>query len=315
MQLLYDLKRVTIFLFLNLICFLSDSLPADVPQILINREPLSHLSFDVELLGDCDVIVNELCRRLGDGWAVLNEPGSALTEIMKGDLPTPKSLSPCSPMSLSSPLRKCDSGSKSPPSLQNTEGTSDGSSCNELSNTTTAKNRSSEGNAALDDHDKCSSDASMTEESGSDSVKRSKPIANDQGHSNANNDENTVVDNCNMCGAVINVQSSTLGTNKHCNTTHNDDSKSCTNCNLSSTVNHSMNSLNANMDTSKSDSNCQISDDGSLSRPDSINNVESDSTKLQQDTTKSSTDENTFPLLELWQSRQRESLAKRLNGK
>jgi hypothetical protein len=39
-------------------------LKPDVPQILINRESLKHLSFDVELLGDCDVIVNELLNRL-----------------------------------------------------------------------------------------------------------------------------------------------------------------------------------------------------------------------------------------------------------
>ena len=39
-----------------------------VPQILINREPLKHMTFDVELLGDCDVIISELCRRLGSDW-------------------------------------------------------------------------------------------------------------------------------------------------------------------------------------------------------------------------------------------------------
>ncbi|EDO31684.1 predicted protein, partial [Nematostella vectensis] len=32
----------------------------EVPQILINREPLRHMTFDVELLGDCDAIVSEL---------------------------------------------------------------------------------------------------------------------------------------------------------------------------------------------------------------------------------------------------------------
>ena len=40
----------------------------EVPQVLINREPLKHLTFDVELLGDCDVIIGELCRRLGSDW-------------------------------------------------------------------------------------------------------------------------------------------------------------------------------------------------------------------------------------------------------
>ena len=49
-----------------LLCFalfqLAGALPAHIPQILINREPLRHMVFDVELLGDCDVIVNQLCH-------------------------------------------------------------------------------------------------------------------------------------------------------------------------------------------------------------------------------------------------------------
>ena len=48
-------------------------LPPEVPQILINREPLRHMTFDVELLGDCDVIITELCRRLGGAWNNLLE--------------------------------------------------------------------------------------------------------------------------------------------------------------------------------------------------------------------------------------------------
>ena len=40
------------------------TLPQNIPQILINRESLKHLNFDIELLGDCDVIVNELLLRL-----------------------------------------------------------------------------------------------------------------------------------------------------------------------------------------------------------------------------------------------------------
>lgn len=39
-------------------------LPKGVPQVLINRESLRHMNFDVELLGDCDVIVNEILMRL-----------------------------------------------------------------------------------------------------------------------------------------------------------------------------------------------------------------------------------------------------------
>ncbi|ERL91577.1 hypothetical protein D910_08907, partial [Dendroctonus ponderosae] len=44
------------------VALIPNSLPAHVPQILINREPLSHCHFDVELLGDCDVIINHLCK-------------------------------------------------------------------------------------------------------------------------------------------------------------------------------------------------------------------------------------------------------------
>jgi thiamine pyrophosphate-dependent acetolactate synthase large subunit-like protein len=39
-------------------------LPKSVPQVLINRESLRHMNFDVELLGDCDGIVNEILNRL-----------------------------------------------------------------------------------------------------------------------------------------------------------------------------------------------------------------------------------------------------------
>lgn len=44
------------------VALIPTSLPAHVPQILINREPLSHCHFDVELLGDCDVIINHICQ-------------------------------------------------------------------------------------------------------------------------------------------------------------------------------------------------------------------------------------------------------------
>lgn len=40
--------------------------PPHVPQILINRTPVVHMGqFDVQLLGESDIIVQELCRRLG----------------------------------------------------------------------------------------------------------------------------------------------------------------------------------------------------------------------------------------------------------
>ena len=46
------------------VSLVSELLPANIPQILINRERLLHKTFDIELLGNCDVIVNELCVRL-----------------------------------------------------------------------------------------------------------------------------------------------------------------------------------------------------------------------------------------------------------
>ncbi|OAX84134.1 hypothetical protein ACJ72_01500 [Emergomyces africanus] len=46
-------------------------LPRNVPQILISRDPVSHIDFDIEMLGDCDIVVSELCRRAG--WDLQHE--------------------------------------------------------------------------------------------------------------------------------------------------------------------------------------------------------------------------------------------------
>ncbi|GAA5982482.1 hypothetical protein JCM5350_000428, partial [Sporobolomyces pararoseus] len=43
---------------------LPSHLPHSIPQILINRDPLSHHNFDICLLGDGDTIVKYLCERL-----------------------------------------------------------------------------------------------------------------------------------------------------------------------------------------------------------------------------------------------------------
>lgn len=51
------------------VALIPNSIPGTVPQVLINREPLKHLNFDVELLGDCDVIINEICLRLKEDWS------------------------------------------------------------------------------------------------------------------------------------------------------------------------------------------------------------------------------------------------------
>ncbi|XP_033644002.1 NAD-dependent protein deacetylase sirtuin-1-like [Asterias rubens] len=66
-----------------------NAVPGNIPQILINREPLPHMNFDIELLGDGDVIVNEICRRLGDGWDQICD-GNQLEETSEmPDVPTP----------------------------------------------------------------------------------------------------------------------------------------------------------------------------------------------------------------------------------
>lgn len=64
------------------VALIPTSIPANVPQILINREHLSHMTFDVELMGDCDIIIQELCHRLGDGWneICVNPPLKELKE-------------------------------------------------------------------------------------------------------------------------------------------------------------------------------------------------------------------------------------------
>ena len=54
-------------------------LPKDVPQIYISRESCKHIDFDVELLGECDVIVQELCRRAG--WGSLDAAKGAKGEL------------------------------------------------------------------------------------------------------------------------------------------------------------------------------------------------------------------------------------------
>jgi NAD-dependent histone deacetylase SIR2 len=46
-------------------------LPRDVPQIFISRDPIHHINFDIQLLGDCDVIVTELARRAG--WTLKHD--------------------------------------------------------------------------------------------------------------------------------------------------------------------------------------------------------------------------------------------------
>lgn len=82
-------------------CFHPGSIPHEVPQVLINREQLPHLNFDVELLGDCDVIINELCHRLGGDFEQLCYNSLRLNEITEKPprLPAPTDQPPCEALS------------------------------------------------------------------------------------------------------------------------------------------------------------------------------------------------------------------------
>ncbi|KAL7786796.1 NAD-dependent histone deacetylase [Trichoderma afarasin] len=46
-------------------------LPPHIPQIYVSRQAVSHINFDIDLLGDCDVVVAELCKRLN--WPLVHE--------------------------------------------------------------------------------------------------------------------------------------------------------------------------------------------------------------------------------------------------
>uniref|UniRef100_A0A672L063 protein acetyllysine N-acetyltransferase n=1 Tax=Sinocyclocheilus grahami TaxID=75366 RepID=A0A672L063_SINGR len=91
------------------VALIPSSIPHDVPQVLINREPLPHLHFDVELLGDCDVIVNELCHRLGGDFEQLCFSSSRLSEITE----KPSAQGPVTGASEDVPITECQ-GSLSP---------------------------------------------------------------------------------------------------------------------------------------------------------------------------------------------------------
>ncbi|XP_067277315.1 NAD-dependent protein deacetylase sirtuin-1 [Pseudorasbora parva] len=87
------------------VALIPSSIPHDVPQVLINREPLPHLNFDVELLGDCDVIVNELCHRLGGDFENLCYDSSRLSEITeKPAAPSAESTDPAPALTHTSDL-------------------------------------------------------------------------------------------------------------------------------------------------------------------------------------------------------------------
>ena len=60
-------------------------IPTHVPQLYISREPCSHVNFDIDLLGDCDTVIEELCQRAG--WDLQHEmlkKGKASIELHEG---------------------------------------------------------------------------------------------------------------------------------------------------------------------------------------------------------------------------------------
>ena len=73
------------------VALIPSSIHPKVPQILINREPLDHMNFDVELLGDCDVIVEEIANRLGGNWSNICHSRQFLKEIPFSSLQTNES--------------------------------------------------------------------------------------------------------------------------------------------------------------------------------------------------------------------------------
>lgn len=72
------------------VALIPSTIQNSVPQILINREPLNHFEFDIELLGNCDDIVQELCLRLGEGWSNICPDGAVrLDEVERKDETVP----------------------------------------------------------------------------------------------------------------------------------------------------------------------------------------------------------------------------------
>ncbi|KAI8091479.1 DHS-like NAD/FAD-binding domain-containing protein [Gilbertella persicaria] len=57
-------------------------IPHSIPQILINRTPITHMTFDIQLLGDTDVIVPELCRMLQWDLRHPKLPGGVMKEVV-----------------------------------------------------------------------------------------------------------------------------------------------------------------------------------------------------------------------------------------
>jgi len=52
------------------VSMIPDFVRSEVPQIYISREAIVDIEFDIQLLGDCDTVVAELCHAAGAGWGL-----------------------------------------------------------------------------------------------------------------------------------------------------------------------------------------------------------------------------------------------------
>merc|ERR1712029_149921 len=102
------------------VALIPSSIDPSIPQILINREPLPHLTPDVELLGDCDGIVNQICSMLGEGWEdpVHSDPLVEISEL------TPKTESTSTTMTLKTEENKTTAAGSEPTTPSKQEATS-----------------------------------------------------------------------------------------------------------------------------------------------------------------------------------------------
>lgn len=60
-------------------------LHGDIPQIYISRDPIHHITFDINLLGYSDLVVSELCRRAG--WELKHKmiPSDQIIDVQTSD--------------------------------------------------------------------------------------------------------------------------------------------------------------------------------------------------------------------------------------
>ncbi|KAJ6633858.1 NAD-dependent histone deacetylase sirtuin-1 [Pseudolycoriella hygida] len=95
------------------VSLIPEFLKADVPQILINRERVGNYIFDVELLGDADIIVNQICRMIGGDWTeICEQPELSLSATLEFNPETTETVN--LPLTRTVPVakNKCESNSK-----------------------------------------------------------------------------------------------------------------------------------------------------------------------------------------------------------